>query len=96
MVLDELVDKYGNKVLKENGVHSPLNEMMTAAAENADLTAQGNKPSVADIMSGIIGDNVPEEQSELLQALIGGISEAVSAQNFKLKRNRKFDSENET
>lgn len=95
VVLDELADKYGNKVLKENSVHSPLNEMLTAAAENADLPAQGNKPSVADIMSGIVGD-VPEEQAELLQALIGGVSEAVSAQNFKLKRNRKFDSENET
>ena len=95
VVLDELMDKYGNKVLKENSVHSPLNEMLMSVANTTDTTATG-KPSIEDIMSGIMGDNVPKEQAELLQTLIGGISEAVSQQNFKLKRNRKFDGKNET
>lgn len=95
VVLDELMDKYGNKVMQENGMHSPLNEMLTAAIKNADLKAEGNKPSVADIVSKFTPNNVPDEQAELLQTLIGGISKAVSEQNFKLKRNRKFDDDND-
>lgn len=94
VVLDELLEKYGNTVLKETGVHSPLNEMLSAVAKTTDLSV-GNKPSVADVMSGIMGDNVPSEQAELLQALIGGVSEAVSQQNFKLKRHRNFNNDND-
>jgi len=90
VVLDELIAKYGNKVMKETGVHSPLNELLTAATESADVPAN-NKLTVADIMSGLTSPDLPEDQSEFLNALIGGISEAVSRQNFKLKRNRKFD-----
>lgn len=95
VVLDELMEKYGNKVMKENGVHSPLNEMLSAVAQNADISAESGKPSVADIMAGLVGDEMPEEQAEILQSLISGISNTVSEQSFKLKRNRKFDEEME-
>lgn len=88
VVLDELADKFGNKMMKETGVNAPLNKMLSAVAKSADVS-MGDKPTVADIMSGLLGD-APKEQSETLQTLIGTVSDAVSQQNFKLKRSRKF------
>ena len=91
VVLDELADKYGNKIMKETGVNAPLNKILSAAAKSADMPTS-DKPTVSDIMQGFLGD-VPKEQSEQLKTLIGAVSEAVSQQNFKTKRNRKFDSD---
>ena len=56
---------------------------------------QGKKPSLKEIMSVMVGLTMREKQG-LFQKIVGGVDTAVAKQNFSLKRNRKFDSEQVT
>lgn len=94
-VLDELLDKYSNKVMEDKSVNSPMNKILGAVVQSADLAVQGKKLNLKEIMSVMIGSTMGEKQG-LFQKIVGGVDSAVSKQNFNLKRNRKFDSEQVT
>ena len=89
-MLDELLEKYGNKVMQEKSVNSPMNTMLKSIAGGTGITPQSKKIGITQIMNGILG-NMPQEQSELLHAVVNGVDKSVAEQNFKLKRNRKFE-----
>ena len=94
-VLDELLDKYGNKVMEDKSVNSPMNKILSAVVQSANLAVKGKKPSLKDIMSVMVGSTMGEKQG-WFQKLVGGVDTAVAKQNFSLKRNRKFDGEQVT
>ena len=90
-VLDELLENYGNKIMQEKSVNSPMNIMLKSIAGEIGITPQSKKTDITRIMSGILS-NMPQEQSAFLQKVVDGVDKAVAEQNFKLKRNRKFES----
>lgn len=89
-VLDELLEKYGNKIMREKSVNSLMNTMLKSIAGGTGITSQSKKIGITQIMNGILS-NMPQEQSELLQKVVNGVDKAITEQNFKLKRNRKFE-----
>lgn len=90
VVLNELLKKYGNKVMQEKSVNSPMNKMLKSIVDGTGITPKSKKISIVQVMKAIL-NNMPQEQSELLQTVVSGVDKAVTEQNFKLKRNRKFE-----
>lgn len=71
VMLDEMVAKFGNKIVEDKSKHSPLNELMGAAM------GEGT-PSIANIFGDM--------SDEKLKAMVDGIDKLVKQQNYKIKR----------
>lgn len=70
VLLDEMLSKFGNKVVEDKSKHSPMNELLGTAMDKGT-------PSISNIFTDI--------SDEKLKAMVDGIDVLVKQQNYKIK-----------